>query len=165
MASAQPSSVPTVSALAGRVDRLASKSSKPKARSTDEHEAEEAADLVVGLLGRAVDVAVVLGEAPDPHEAVERAGLLVAVDRAQLEQAQRQLPVGALAGVEDQVVARAVHGLRVVLAVVHLHGRVHAVLVEAEVARGLEQLPVGDVGRVDELVAALGVALAASSPP
>jgi hypothetical protein len=41
-------------------------------------------------------VAVVLREATDAHQAVERAGPLVAVDGAQLEQAQRQLAVAAL---------------------------------------------------------------------
>ena len=84
--------------------------------------------------GRAEDVAVVLREAADPHEAVERAGPLVAVHGAELEQPQRQLAVRALPTLVDQEVHRAVHRLRVVLAVVHLHRRVHAVGVEVEVA-------------------------------
>ena len=113
MASSHSSSVPTdFSGPAG--GELRSKSSKPKARST-EHEVEQAAHLVAHLLGRAEDVGVVLGEAPDAHEAVDDAGLLVAVHGAELEEPQRQLPVAALARLEDQVVERAVHRLRVVV--------------------------------------------------
>ena len=95
-------------------------------------EVEERGDLVTELVLGAEDVAVVLGEAADPHHPVQGARPLVAVDGAELEQTQRQLAVAALAAVEDEAVHRAVHGLRVVRPVVHLHGRVHAVLVEAE---------------------------------
>src|SRR5690606_25075328 len=64
--------------------------------------------------------------------------------------------VGTPARVEDQVVHRAVHGLEVVVhALVELHGRVHAVGVPVQVARGLEELPLGGVRGVDELVALL----------
>ena len=103
-------------------------------------EVEQAGDLVRHLLAGAEDVAVVLREAADPHQPVQRAGALVAVDRAELEQPQRQLAVAALPAVEDQAVHRAVHRLRVVRAVVHLHRRIHAVGVEPEVAGRLEQL-------------------------
>ena len=60
-------------------------------------EVEQAGQLVVQLLGGAEDVRVVLGEAARPGEAVHDAGLLVPVHRAELEQPQRQLAVGAAA--------------------------------------------------------------------
>ena len=94
-------------------------------------------------------------------EPVQRAGPFVAVDRAELEQAHRELAIAALPCREDQAVHRAVHRLHVVRAVVHLHRRVHAVLVEAEMPRLLEQVAVRQVRREHELVAALVVALAA----
>ena len=123
-------------------------------------------ELVRHLLLGAVDVRVVLGEAADPGQAVHDAGLLVPVDRAELEEPQRQLAVGAAARVEDQVVHRAVHRLEVVVrALVELHGREHAVGVPVQVAGGLEQLALGDVRGVDELVARLLVPAGASSPP
>ncbi len=57
-------------------------------------------------------------------------------------------------------VERAVHRLEVVLGpAVELHGRVHALGEPVEVARHLEEVPLGDVGRVDEVVARLDVAL------
>ncbi len=151
IASAQPSSVPT-DFSGGRVDRLASKSSNPNARSTDSTKFEQAADLVVGLLLGAVDVRVVLGEATDPQQPVERPRQLVAVHGAELVEPQGQLAVGPLPRLVDEVVHRAVHGLRVVLAVVHLHRGVHGVGIEIEVTRDLEQAGVGQVRGVRELV-------------
>ena len=115
---------------------------------------------------------VVLGEAPGPGEALDHAGLLVAVDRAELEQAQRQLAVGTAARREDQVVHRAVHRLEVVVRAlptdhalgvdvrVELHRGVHALRVPVEVSGLLEQRALRDVGAVDELVAAGLVRLA-----
>jgi hypothetical protein len=88
-------------------------------------------------------------------------GPLVPVHRAQLEQPQRQLPVRPLASAEHQAVHGAVHRLRVVDAVVHLHRRVHGVGVPVEVPGGLEQPLAGEVRRVHELVAAPLVALPA----
>ena len=57
-------------------------------------------------------------------------------------------------------VERAVHRLEVVLLpAVELHGRVHALGEPVQVARLLEEGALGDVGRVDEVVARLHVAL------
>ena len=160
VASSQSSSVPTY--LCGSfVDRLNVKSSKPNARSTDSTKSSSEAISSAACSGGAEDVAVVLGEAADAQQSVQRAGPLVAVHRAQLEQPQRQLAVAALARPEDQAVHRAVHRLHVVRAVVHLHRRVHAVGVPGEVADCLEQLAVGEVRREHELVAAVLVALPA----
>ena len=131
-----------------------------------EHEVQRALELLGHLLLGAEDVGVVLGHAPHPGEAVHDARLLVAVHRAELEEPQRQVAVGPLPALVDQDVERAVHRLEVVVrAPVELHRREHAVGVPVEVARRLEQVRLGDVGRVHELVAGLLVALAASSPP
>ena len=87
---------------------------------------------------------VVLRDAPHPREALHDAGLLVAVHRAELEEPQRQLAVGAQPAPVDEDVERAVHRLEVVLRplavlVVERHRRVHAVGVPVEVAGDLEQ--------------------------
>ena len=50
---------------------------------------------------------VVLGEAADPEEAVERAAPLIAVDGPELGPAQRQVAVGAHPGFVDLDVERA----------------------------------------------------------
>ncbi|MEY9489802.1 hypothetical protein RKD26_005596 [Streptomyces calvus] len=124
-------------------------------------EGERPVELLRHLLAGAVDVRVVLGEAAGAGQAVHDARLLVPVHGPELEQAQRQFTVGTTARVEDQVVHRAVHGLEVVVhALVELHGRVHAVGVPVQVARGLEELPLRRVRGVDELVALLLVAAA-----
>ncbi len=131
---------------------------EPEGPQDRQHEAEQPADLAVGLLGGAEDVGVVLGEAADAEQAVEGAGPLVAVDGAQLEQPQRQLAVAAHPAAVDQAVHRAVHGLRVVGPVVQLHRRVHRVLVPIEVAGGLEEVGLGQVRGEHELVPAGRVA-------
>ena len=102
-------------------------------------------DLGGSLLRGDVGVRVVLGHRAHAGEAVDDAGLLVAVDRAELEEPQRQLAVGPPARPEDQVVHRAVHRLEVVVlprlddlalgvdGLVHVHGRVHPVGVPLQV--------------------------------
>ena len=124
-----------------------------------EHERQQALDLRPGLLAGAEDVRVVHGQAAHPGQAVHHAGLLVPVDAAELEQPQRQLPVGTPAGFEDQDVERAVHRLEVVLRAFHLHRREHPVGEPLQVAGGLEHGRLGDVRGVHELVAGLLVAL------
>ena len=99
------------------------------------------------------------------------AGLLITVHGAEFEQAQRQLTVGTLAGLEDQVVHRAVHRFQVVieallddvavlvLLLVQTHRRIHAVLVPLQVAGGLIQAALGDVRGLHEAVVVLAVHL------
>ena len=86
-----------------------------------EGELQNAADLVLDLLGAAEDVGVVLGEAAHAHEAVKDTAALVAVDGAQLGEAQGQLAVAAQGGAVDGDVEGAVHGLQVVFLLVDLH--------------------------------------------
>ena len=60
---------------------------------SDSTNVEQRGELVGELLGRAEDVRVVLREAAHAREAVQHAGALVPVHRAELEQPQRQLAV------------------------------------------------------------------------
>ena len=99
-----------------------------------EHEIKQRHQLALDVLARGEDMAVVLGEATTAHQAVHGTRQLVAVDGAKLEQAHRQLAIAALVRLVDHHVERAVHRLRVVRRAIHLHGRVHAVGVEVEVA-------------------------------
>ena len=68
----------------------------PEVAQQAEHEVEQVLDLAGRLLGGDVGVRVVLGQAAHAGQAVDDAGLLVAVDRAELEEPQRQLAVGPL---------------------------------------------------------------------
>src|ERR1700733_14458691 len=134
-----------------------------------EHEAQQRGQLVVQLVAGAEDVSIVHGEAAGPGQPVHHAGLLVSVDRAELEEPQRKFAVGAPARPEYQRVHRAVHRLEVVVlprlthgAVVvvfgvEVHGWEHAVGVPVQVPGGVEQFGLGDVWGVDELVAGLDV--------
>ena len=88
---------------------------------------------------------VVLGEATRPRHALDHTGLLIAIDGAELEEAKRQLTVGAAARVEDEIVHGAIHGLHVVVDAlladraisiylgIEVHGRVHPLGVPVEV--------------------------------
>ncbi len=94
--------------------------------------------------------------------------LLVAVHRAELGQAHRQVAVAALLELVDLDVERAVHRLDVVLlyigvvarALLDLHAGEHAVFVEAQMPRRLPEDRTAHMGRIDDLVAGLVVFLA-----
>ena len=137
---AAPRSPPPSSSVADELLRVAGgqlqvEVVQPVVAQQVEHEAEQRVQLAGHLLLGAVDVRVVLGQATHPGEPVHDAGLLVPVDGAELEQPQRQLPVGPAARPEDQVVERAVHRLEVVVRALQLHGREHAVRVPVAGAR------------------------------
>ncbi len=85
---------------------------------------------------------------------------LVAVHGPQLGPAQGQVPVRPHPRLVDHDVERAVHRLQVIVLLVDGHRRVHAVLVEAEVPRGLPEAFAPDMGGVEDLVAAVPVPLA-----
>ena len=122
-------------------------------------QADRLLDHVLHLVRGHEDVGVVLGEAADPEQAVERTGQLVPVYQAQLAHPQGQLPVGVrLAGV-DQHAAGAVHGLDGVILFVDNSG-VHVLLIVVPVAGTLPQLTVEDDGGGDLHIAVLLVDLA-----
>ncbi len=64
------------------------------------------------LLVGAEDMRVVLREAAHAHQAMQRAGRLVAMDVAEFRKADRQFAVGLQAMLEDLDVAGAVHRLQ-----------------------------------------------------
>src|SRR5437867_3526594 len=104
------------------------------------------------LFARAEDVRVVLGEAPYPHHPVKNPGALVTVDRAQLGQPDRKVPVGVEARLVYQGVPRAVHGLQDVPLPLDLEG-VHVVPVIRKMAGAHPELIPGNVRRAHEVVA------------
>src|ERR1017187_5162155 len=120
-------------------------------------ELEAVHHFVFNLVGGAEDVGVILREAADAEEAVEHAGALVAVERAE---PHGEVAVAALAVGIDQDVERAVHRLELVIGVVQLNGREHVLRVEIGVAGSLPQVEARDVGGVDQGVAALQVLIA-----
>ena len=61
--------------------------------------------------GHAEDVGIILGELAHPDKPVQHSGTFVAMHRAQLKEAQRQVPVAPEPGLVDQHVGQAVHGL------------------------------------------------------
>ena len=95
-------------------------------------------DLGLNLVLGAENMGIVLGEAAHPHQAVQRAGLLVAVTGAELGQPQRQVAVALQALVVDLDVARAVHRLDRERALLRLGGE-HVVVEFLPVAGFLPQ--------------------------
>jgi len=98
---------------------------------------------------------VVLGKATHAQQPMQHAAALIAIDGAQLSPAQGQLPVGTHVTLVDHDVKGAVHRLDIILLPVDLHRGVHAFPVEIEMARGLPQPGAADVGRVEDVIAAL----------
>ena len=95
---------------------------------------------------------VVLGESADPQQTVKSAGPLVSVDGPEFEQSHGKLSIAAGTTSEYEAMHRTVHRLRVVGAVVHLHRWVHAIGVEVEMPRCLEEVRIGQMRRENELV-------------
>jgi hypothetical protein len=111
-------------------------------------------DLVLDLAGRAVDMRVVLHEAPDAEQAVQHARQLVAVAETELRQLERQLLVGAQPRPVDETRAGTVHRLDREVAVLLLD-EVHVVPVVVVVAGSVPELVGQDDGGANLLVAAL----------
>ena len=91
---------------------------------------------------------VVLREAADAEQSVQRAGELVAVDKTQLAHAQRQVAVGMRLGLIYEHAARAVHRLDGEILAVD-DGGVHVLLIVLPVAGALPQRTVEDHRRGD----------------
>ena len=127
---------------------------KPEDGHDLEDEVQDPDDFALHLSGRAEDMGVVLGELAHPGEAVQHPGALVAQHRAQLEVAQRQVPVAADPGLVDQHVGQAVHGLDAV----HLafdFGEIHVVPVVVPMAGAFPEVRLEHLGAHDHLVAPL----------
>jgi hypothetical protein len=73
--------------------------------------------------------------------------------RSPTDQPERQLAVGPAARCVAEDVPRAGHCLGVVPGALQLHGRMHALRMAAQMPGGLEQLGLGEVRGVDELLA------------
>ena len=109
----------------GRVESSASNSVSPNGAGAFSTNASRLAQLALQLVTGAENMSVVLGDAPHPERAVQDARALVAVDRPELEEPQREFPVERGGSVYEDV-HRAVHRLGVVRRALQLHRRVHA---------------------------------------
>ena len=112
------------------------------------HEIEQRRDLLLDLRRHAEYVRIVLHETPHAREARERTRRLVAVQDTELGHADGQFLVRAVARVEDETVAWAVHRLQRPFLLLDVE-REHVVLVVLPVAGCLPQLGVVHVGRDD----------------
>src|SRR5882724_11103092 len=109
----------------------------------------------LNLRRHAENVRVVLGETANAQQAVQDAAPLVAVNGAEFAEAHGEIAVAAQLGFVDKDVARAIHGLELVVGFFDLDGAEHAVSVIAGVAAGLPEVQAHDVRGIDEVVAAL----------
>ena len=123
-------------------------------------------DLVLDLIGRHEDVRIVLREAADAEQTVQRAGQLMTVHDAELAHAQRQITVGVRLGLIDQHTAGAVHrlerkrhivddgGIHIIFIVIPVTAAVPKILIEHDRGRDLDVagLLVDLAPVIDELV-------------
>ena len=100
-----------------------------------------ALDFILDLLRGHENVGVVLGKTAHPHQAVQLAGLFMAVHQSQLAHAQGQIPVGTGFGRINQNAAGAVHGLHRIVFPVDYRG-VHVVFIMIPVSGSLPEAPV-----------------------
>ena len=116
--------------------------------------------LIDHLILRAEDVRVVLGEGAHAHDAVQRAGGLVAVHLAELGDAQGQVAVALEPILEDLNVAGAVHRLAAEHALVRGLGHEHVLAELLPMAGLLPELALHHVGRVHLDIAVILLAAA-----
>ena len=121
--------------------------------------AEQRLDLVHQLVRADVQVRVVLDELADAGQPAQRAGPLVAMEPAELTEAQRQVAVRPQVRPIDERRFRAVHRLEAEQLVLGLDDE-HVLFVEVPVARLAPQPLRDDDRRADLLVAAPGLELA-----
>ena len=119
------------------------------------HQTHHAGEFGRHLLRRTKDVGVVQRHCPHATQPADDAGALVAVHRAELCQAHRQVAVAVEAVAVDEDVVRAERGAKHHLFVLQLHGWEHIVLEVLPVAGAFVELAFGDVRRVDVGVAGL----------
>ena len=116
-------------------------------------ECNDAHELLLELRLGAVDVGVVHLHRAHAHQAEEFTALFVAVARAVLSEAHRQVSIAVQLGRVQLVVERTVHRLDVVADAFHLHGRVHALGVVGQVTAVQEEIFLGQMRRADTVVA------------
>ena len=126
----------------------------PNARVGVTDHANDAANLVVHLLGRAEDVRVVLAKRSHAGQPVHGAGPLVAVQSAEIREPHRQIAIRAKIFAVDEAVRRTVHRLHGEVATFDLR-EVHVVLVVIVVARTVPQIALENLRRDDLVVAVL----------
>ncbi len=97
---------------------------------------------------------IVLREATHAEQAVEHAGAFVAINGAELGEADGQLTIAAQARLENQHVAGAVHRLELVFGFFDFDRAEHIFAIEIRVTAGLPEIDIHDVRRDDEIVAA-----------
>src|SRR5450759_2691657 len=88
---------------------------------------------------------------------MEDSRLLVAIYGTQFGPSKRKITIAANLRLVDENMEGAVHRLEHVLVPIDLERRVHVLLVEAPMARGLPELKIRYVGRVDEFIPTLDV--------
>src|SRR5216683_3035017 len=112
-------------------------------------------DFRFDLRRHAENVRVVLRESADAEQAMKHATSFVAIDSAKFSEAHGKIAVTAELRFIDEDVARAVHGLELVVGLFDLDGAKHAFFVEICVAAGFPEVEAHDVRGKDEVVAAL----------
>jgi hypothetical protein len=109
-------------------------------------------ELVLGLVGTAIDMGVVLAETTHPHQAGQTARGFIAINLTIFRQAHRQIAIGPLVVRIDHVVVRAVHRAQIVFLLVDHDRRIHVVRIERQMPRAVIELALGDVRRGDAAI-------------
>ena len=116
---------------------------------------DDGQEFLFELFFRDVDVSVIHLHRADAHQAEQLARLLVAITRAVLRQADRQVPVRPALGAEDLVVHGTVHRLDVILHAFDLHRWIHALGIIGKVAGMQKEIFLRHHRRSDTQVACL----------
>ncbi len=83
---------------------------------------------------------IILGEAPDPEKPMENTALFISVDRSKFSPPKRQIPVGIQLALVYGNMEGTVHWLYVIFIVVHIHGRVHVLVIETKMSAGFPKV-------------------------
>src|SRR6266566_4412237 len=112
-------------------------------------------DFRLDLRGHAENVGVVLRETADAEQAVKHPAAFVAIDGAKFGETHGKITIAAQLRFIDEDVARAVHGLELVVGLFDFDGAEHVFFEKSGMAAGFPEVEAHDVRGKDEVVAAL----------
>src|SRR5580704_9390024 len=112
-------------------------------------------DFGFNLLRSAEDVGVVLSEAADAQQAVERAASLVTIDSAKFREAHWKIAIAAKLRFVDENMAGTVHGLELIVGFFDFDRAEHIFSVKVGMPRSFPKIEKHDMRSENEIVAAL----------
>src|SRR5690348_10513627 len=120
-----------------------------------ESEIHAGLDFAFDLIWPAEDMRVILRKAADPQQSMKDSSALIAINRAEFGESQRQFAVTAQMGLVDENVARTIHRLDLIVCLLDFDGTEHVGAIKAGMAAGLPQIQPHHMRSENQIVTAV----------